>query len=105
VAFSFPTPVLGTVKRPPGQGCVGCVNFTYCPSVYWMRRYGIEGRTFDNHQGIQCASWSNNLADQIKTSPTDTDLDEEYYMTLQCITSEADRCGLSDPVTASNRDP
>jgi hypothetical protein len=45
------------------------------------------------------------MADQVKTEPTETDLDEEYYMVLQGITSEPDRCGLTDAVTASNRKP
>ena len=74
-------------------------------SFYWFRRYGIEGRTIDDHNGIQCASWSNNMADQVKTPPTDDDLEEEEYMFIQGIGSEADRCGLTDSVTASNREP
>ena len=103
MALSFPYPTQGTVKRPPGQGCVGCVHFDICPAVFWMRRFGIEGRTFDNHMGIQCASWSNNPADQIVTPPTADDLNEADYMTIQGITSEPDRCGLTDSVTATNR--
>lgn len=105
MAFSFPYPQTTTAVRPPGQGCLSCVHRGYCPAVYWLKRYGQEGRTIDNHMGIQCASWSNNMADQIKTSPTETDLDEEEYMALQGIGSEADRCGLTDAVTASNREP
>ena len=105
MAFSFPYPTLQTTPRPPGQGCLACVHRGYCPAVYWFRRYVQEGRTIDNHMGIQCASWSNNMADQIKTPPTDTDLNEEDYMTIQGITSEPDRCGLTDQVTASNREP
>ena len=45
------------------------------------------------------------MDDQIRTPPTETDLVEEYYMVGQRITSEADRCGLTDPITASNREP
>ena len=103
--FSFPYPTMAASPRPVGQGCKSCVHFAYCMAMYWLRRYCIEGRTIDNHNGIQCASWSNNPADKIVTPPTETDLDEEEYMTGQCITSEADRCGLTDTVTASNRKP
>jgi hypothetical protein len=55
--------------------------------------------------GIQCASWSNVMADQIKTAPTEDDLNEEDYMYIQGIGSEPDRNGLTDTVTASNRRP
>jgi hypothetical protein len=105
LAFSFPYPVLAASPRPPGQGCLSCVHKTYCPAMYWLRRYQIEGRTIDNHNGIQCASWSNNMADQVKTTPTEDDLDEEDYMYIQGLGSEPDRCGLTDAVTASNRNP
>ena len=103
MALSFPTPVMAASPRPVGQGCLSCVQKQICPSFYWLRRYGIEGRTIDNHMGIQCASWSNNPADQILTPPTADDLDSADYMTLQGITSEPDRCGLTDQVTATNR--
>lgn len=105
MAFSFPYPGTTTNVRPPGQGCIACVHKGYCPALYWFRRYGIEGKTIDDHNGIQCASWSNNLADQVKTPPTEEDLDEEYYMVLQGVTSEPDRCGITDMVTGSPRKP
>lgn len=105
MAFSFPYPKMGSVRRPVGQGCKSCVHRTYCPAMYWFARYGVEARTIDDHNGIQCESWSNNMADQVKTPPTEDDLDEADYMTIQGITSEADRCGLTDAVTASNRKP
>jgi hypothetical protein len=105
MAFSFPQPVLGTVRRPSGQGCKSCVHSTYCPSMYWFKRYGIEGRTIDNNNGIQCASWSNNMADQVKSKATEDDLNEADYIFIQGTGSEADRCGLTDAITASNRKP
>ena len=108
MAFSFPYPKLGTVRRPVGQGCKVCVHRTYCPAMYWMRRYG-QGTDLadswtgpDDHNGIQCASWSDNLADQIKTPPTQTDLDEAYYMWVQGIGSEADRNGITFPATGAS---
>jgi hypothetical protein len=96
---------MGKVRRPVGQGCKSCIHRTYCPAFYWLRRFQIEGRTIDDHNGIQCASWSNNMADQVKTTPTDDDLDESDYIYIHGTGSEADRCGLTDAVTASNREP
>lgn len=64
-----------------------------------------EGRTIDDYVGIQCYSWSNNKEDQVKTEPTDDDLEEEFYIAVHGISSEPDRCGLTDSVTASNRKP
>ena len=107
MAFSFPYPTLGTVRRPPGQGCRSCVHKTYCMALYWMRREG-QGKDLseswtgpDDHNGIQCASWSSNPADMIKTMPTQTDLDENEYMYNQGIQSEADRNGITMPVSGS----
>ncbi len=105
MAFSFPYPSMGAVKRPVGQGCKSCIHRNYCPAMYWLARYGVEARTIDDHNGIQCASWSNNMADQVKTTPTDDDLDEADYIYIHGTGSEADRCGLTDAVTASNREP
>ena len=105
MAFSFPYPSLASTPRSVGQGCVSCVHKGYCPAVYWFRRYGIEGKLMDDHNGIQCASWSNDLASQVKTEPTDDDLDEADYMTIQGLGSEPDRNGLSDAVTGTNRKP
>ena len=111
MSFSFPYPVLGSVKRPLGQGCQVCVHRRYCPAVYWMRRYGQSeplerswtGPT-DAH-GVQCASWSSDPADMIRTHPTTTDLDEEEYMWVQGIGSEADRNGITMPATGTSRRP
>lgn len=104
MALSFPYPQMAAVARKPGQGCLSCVHGNYCPAMYWFRRYTAERRTVDNHMGIKCASWSNNVADRVN-EPTEDDLDEEYYMVLQGITSEPDRCGITDMVTGSNRKP
>ena len=103
--FSFPYPELAAKARKRGEGCLSCVHRTYCPAMYWMKRYVTEGRTIDDHNGIQCASWSNNMADQVKTEPTDDDLNEGDYQFLQGISSEADRCGLSDTTTGTSRRP
>jgi hypothetical protein len=103
MAFSFPYPKLGTIVRPRGQGCLSCVHNTYCPAVYWLRRYGIERRTFDDHIGIQCSSWSSNMADQIKTGPTEDDMEEQDYQEIHGTASEPDRNGISGEITGSNR--
>jgi hypothetical protein len=105
MAFSFPYPTLAATPRPPGQGCKACVHRTYCPALYWFARYGVEKRTIDDHNGVQCASWSNNPADQVKTTGTQTDLEEVEYIYNQGIGSEPDRNGLSDQVTATSRLP
>jgi len=105
LSFSFPYPVNAASPRPPGQGCLSCVHKQYCPAMYWLKRYQIEGRTIDDHNGILCASWSNNMADQVKAHATQTDMDESDYMYIQGIMTEPDRCGLTDSVTASNRKP
>jgi hypothetical protein len=64
-----------------------------------------EGRTIDGHVGIQCASWSSNMADQVKTPPTDDDLDAEEYIDIQGIGSEPDRNGITDMSSGTNRKP
>ena len=110
MALSFPYPVLGTVKRPYGQGCKICVHRVYCPAIYWQRRYGTgepleygwTGPT--NAHGVQCASWSTNPADMVLTHNQD-DIDEEEYIWNQGIGSEADRDGLTDPTTGTGRRP
>ena len=100
--FSFPYPTCNGPVRPAGQGCKSCVHMTYCPAVYWFARYGVEKRTIDDHMGKKCDSWSNVMSAQVKI-PTEGDLDEQDYIFIQGIGSEADRCGISDAVTASNR--
>lgn len=107
MALSFPYPVLGTVRRPLGQGCKVCVHRTYCPAVYWGRRYGTMEPLDDSWtgptdaHGIQCASWSSNPADMV-TTVNQADLDENQYIYEQGIGSEADRNGLTTPTTATN---
>lgn len=104
--LTFPYPVQGTVKRPPGQGCSSCEHRTYCPAMYWMTRFGwsIDVVKPDNYAGIQCASWSNNPADRF--SPINPpDLEENEYMYNQGIMSEANRNGITAPTTGTNRRP
>ena len=68
-----------------GQGCKVCVHRMYCPANYWQRRYGlswaIEDSWFgpDDHNGIQCASWSNNPADRWSGMPNQRDVDEDRW--------------------------
>lgn len=105
MSLSFPYPKLALISRPPGQGCLSCVHKQYCPAFYWRRRYGEEGRTIDDYAGKQCSSWSSNMQDQVKTPPTEDDLNEIDYMTLHGIGSEPDRCGLTDTVSGTSRRP
>jgi hypothetical protein len=107
--FSFPYPELGTVVRPAGQGCSSCVHSTYCMALYWFRRGG-DSRGFhqqpvdDPSLGRACSSWSSNPSD-IVTSVNQRDRDEEEYMWRQGIGSEANRNGITEAVTGSNRRP
>ena len=107
--FSFPYPELGDVVRPLDQGCRVCVHQTYCPAIYWFRR-GLDSRAFreqpieNKNMGRACTSWSTNLADVVKTV-NQRDLDENEYMWIQGIGSEANRGGITAPVTGSNRLP
>ena len=102
MAFSFPYPTLGTVVRPVGQGCVSCVHGTYCPALYWFRRYGLKEP--DTHTGLQCTSWSDDPMSMVKTI-NQTDLDENEYIYNQGIGSEANRGGITDLPTGTNRRP
>jgi hypothetical protein len=45
------------------------------------------------------------MADQVKSKATEDDLNEADYIFIQGTGSEADRCGLTDAITASNRKP
>ena len=100
--LSFPYPVIGTVRRPPGQGCTSCVHQTYCPAYYWRQRYGDSGPgrlPMSNYIGIACSSWSNNPAMKIVTPPTQDDINENDYLNGQEILAEATRNGINDAVT------
>jgi len=105
--FSFPYPELGTTVRAPGQGCSSCVHSTYCMALYWFRRGGDSRGFFqqpidDPSLGRACASWSSNPADRV-TSVNARDLEEEEYIYNQGIGSEANRSGITDAVTGTNR--
>ncbi len=91
--FSFPYPVNGTIVRPAGQGCKACVHQGYCMALYWYRRYSFKEP--DNHNGIQCTSWSSDPAAIVKVV-TQTDLDEVDYIWDQNLGSEANRSGITD---------
>lgn len=69
MAISFPDPILGSIKRPKGQGCLSCVHQNYCQSFYWFLRF-TENKP-DDYLGIQCASWSNNEIDRIIVANAD----------------------------------
>jgi len=101
--FSFPYPVLGTVKRPRGQGCSTCVHTTYCMALYWFRRGGTshgftQQPVDDPSMGVQCDSWSSDPADKV-TTVNQRDRDEEEYIWRQGIGSEANRNGITGAVT------
>jgi len=99
--FSFPYPVNGTVVRPVGQGCLSCVH-KYCPALYWFKRYTFKEP--DDHNGLQCLSWSSDPAAIVKTV-TQTDLDEVEYIYEQGLGSEANRNGFTDATAGSWRRP
>jgi hypothetical protein len=92
MSFSFPYPKIGTTIRPVGQGCTSCINNTYCPAVYWFRRYMFKD--IEPTMGRACLSWDTDPAHQV-TTWTQTDLDEEDYMTVRGVGSEAVRCGIT----------
>ena len=108
--LSFPYPVLGSVRRPVGQGCKVCIYKTICPGLYWLRRYGTgwnleNGWTGpDDHNGIQCAAWSDDPTIPLPT-PNADDMNEAAYMWHQRIQSEADRNGITSPTTGTSRQP
>ena len=72
---SFPYPEIGSVIRPPGQGCLSCVHKLYCPGIYWYR---TDEKKVDNYSGRACTSWSANPADIVKIVTND-DLSENQY--------------------------
>jgi hypothetical protein len=99
--LTFPYPLNGPgPARPKGQGCLVRQHQTYCPAVYWFYRY--KNNLLGDTQGTLCASWSDNPADKV-TAVNQPDLDENEYITVQGIGSEARRNGITEPVTASNR--
>ena len=108
--LSFPYPVMGSIRRPVGQGCGSCVHREYCQAFYWLYRYAQHpsknnkaGEVLDEHLGIQCASWSNNPNDRI-TTVTQDDLDYNYRLGVtDAILTEPFRNGITDPVTGSDR--
>ena len=93
--LTFPYPHCGSEVRVRGKGCSSCVHSTYCPALYWFRRgsdaKGLEEQPVDDDSlGVACASWSDDLADMVKTV-TQNDLDENEYIYLQGTGSEANR--------------
>jgi hypothetical protein len=104
--LTFPYPLIGTVVRPRGQGCSSCVHSTYCPALYWFRR-GADAKAFeeqpidDKSLGRACASWSDDPA-QKATAVTADDKKENEYIYNQGIGSEANRNGITDPVTGKS---
>jgi hypothetical protein len=83
------------------------VHGTYCPALYWFRR-GADSKGFmeqpidDRYLGRACQSWSDNPADVV-TTVTQDDLDENEYIYNQGIGSEANRNGITSPVTGGDR--
>ena len=58
----------------------------------------------DDNMGTQCASWSNNIADQVRTV-SNGDREEEEYVWVQGTGSEADRNGIVTPTSGTSRRP
>jgi hypothetical protein len=105
--FSFPYPETSEVVRDIDEGCRVCVHQTYCPAMYWFRRGGDsrgerEEPIVNKNMGRACTSWSTDRADMVKTV-NDRDLDENDYMYVQGIGSEANRGGITGAVTGSPR--
>lgn len=96
--LTFPYPLIGKTNRPSGQGCTSCQHQTYCPAVYWFKRYKEPNLTESN--GRACESWSTNPVDKV-TTVAQADLDENEYICRQGIASEANRNGITDPVTGN----
>lgn len=101
MALSFPYPEIGTEVRNAGQGCTACVHRQYCPALYWFMRYGQ--RQPDDHSGIACESWSDDLTDQVKDYTSDDAALNASNNRLGILT-EPNRNGLTDVVTAGIRD-
>lgn len=104
MALSFPYPQLGTEVREPGNGCTVCVHKEYCTALYWLRRYVQEGqkaRVPDDHNGLQCGSWSNDPKDRITTWDQD-DLDENERLNDEGILTEPNQ-NITDAVTGGRR--
>ena len=105
MALSFPYPELGTIVRKYGQGCTSCVHKEYCTALYWLRRNVQEGQKAivpDEHNGIQCGSWSNNPNDRITTCTQD-DIDENYRLSItEGILTEPNQ-NITDAVTGGRR--
>jgi hypothetical protein len=100
MAFSFPYPSIGTVVRPPGQGCKNCVHQLLCPALYWFKRYTFKEP--DDNSGRACTSWSSDPSTN-PTEWTDDDFEENKYMFLQGIGSEPNRNGIGEFTTGGSR--
>ena len=98
--LTFPYPKIGKTIRPPGQGCTSCVQKGICPALYWWRR-NIQ-REPDSYTGRVCASWTQDMAQQVRTV-SQHDLEEVDYQFIQGIGSEANRNGINTPVTGGDR--
>jgi len=102
MALSFPWPVIGTTIRARGQGCTACVHRTYCPALYWNTRWNDYQPTPDH--GKACTSWSNDMATQIG-AVTAEDIAANALRSREGVLAEANRSGITDAVTGSNREP
>lgn len=102
MALSFPWPSIGTTIRKRGSGCVVCVHRTYCPALYWNTRWN-DFRPTDDH-GKACTAWSNDIADQI-LEVTAEDIAANALRHAEGTLTEANRSGITDAVTGSDREP
>ncbi len=100
MSFTFPYPQKGTADRGLGNGCTSCVHGTYCPALYWYKRFNEPVPSPAN--GTACLSWSNNSSDIVGNyPPTQDDLNQiQYYNNVQSA-------GMSSPgiSTEPNRLP
>ena len=100
--LTFPYPTVGGPVRPPGNGCTACVHKEYCQALYWFERY--VQRSADDHNGTNCASWSNNPADQIHTW-SQADIDDNERMNREGILVEPNPSGITEPTTGAPDKP
>ena len=98
--LTFPWPEIGTVARPPGQGCLSCQQQGACPALYWFVRNNLNRCRIDDYLGRACLSWTSDPAQQVKTASA-YDIEENDRRADEGVLMEADRNGISDPITAN----
>jgi len=90
-SLTFPTPVIGKIKRPRGQGCTSCVHQYYCTTLYWYIRN--QERSVSDDFGCACASWSDEESHRLDPKG-EGDLYMNQYMNEQGIAQEKNQNGI-----------